>query len=298
MRFSPRFLSLVLTPTLIFGPVSAQTSVVSPSASTAAIPGALQLKVEGDAADVPVGSRSAKGFVIEVNDANGSPAADAAITLRLPDSGPTGTFPDGSHAAVAYTDSIGHATVSGIQWGSNPGVVSIRVTANKGTAHAGTLIQQTLIAGNEAVLARPSVQPKAVLPEPFALPVPADLSVAPPVQAYPAFQQLPSPPPPPADALSRANVVAPRLADPGQPAQASASLTAPSRLASEPSVSVSNSPNAGKSHSSKTKWVILAAVIAAGAGAGVAMMGKKSSSGTNSSGGVSIGPPVISVGHP
>src|SRR3954466_3170970 len=109
MRLIPQFVSLLLTPILIFAPLSAQTSTNSPALpSSAAASQALQLRlVEGESTDVPAGSRALKGFLIEVVDSSGAAVPDAALALRLPDSDPTGTFADGTHSAVTYTDQTG-----------------------------------------------------------------------------------------------------------------------------------------------------------------------------------------------
>jgi hypothetical protein len=99
--------------------------------------------VESDAG-VPVNSRSVKGFVVEVTDATGATVPEAAVAFRLAESGPTGTFADGSHAAVAYTDAAGRARMPGILWGNSAGAAELRITAAKGSAHAGLLLQQAL----------------------------------------------------------------------------------------------------------------------------------------------------------
>ncbi len=68
----------------------------------------------------------------------------------------------------------------------------------------------------------------------------------------------------------------------------------------EPVVSVVNSKTTEKSyHGSHKKWIILAAVVAAGAGAGLALGSKKKTAASSTSTtGVSIGPPTVSVGQP
>jgi hypothetical protein len=275
MTLISRFISLLLTPILIIGPLSAQTSVAPPeSSSDAATLQALQVRVvEGAATDISAGSRALQGFLIEVTGSNGVAVPDAAVTVRLPDVEPTGRFADGTHAAVAYTDQSGRAKIDGIRWNAAPGAVPIRVTATKGTAHAGILIQQTLTPAGMAALEHPVSQtPTSALP--------------------PTTTPLPFPPPIDNQLLTKATT-------PGQPAPTAPSRdTQPSLQNPEPAVSVTSASPGETKHSSKTKWIILAAVAAAAGGVGVAMMGKKSSAANSTATGLSIGPPTVSVGHP
>jgi hypothetical protein len=212
---------------------------------------------------------------MEVTDSRGAAVADAAIVLRLPDTDPTGSFADASHAAIAYTDQAGRATLAGIQWASTPGIVAIRATASKGTAHAGILIQETLIPATLGVPTHP-------------------VQAAPPDALPPNVSSLPLPSPPHVGVEPVSKTIAP-----GQPPAAAPSL-AQSRppVTAEPSVSVTSGAQGERKHSSKTKWIILAAIAAAAGGAGVAMSGKKSSSSSSTAPGISIGPPSVSVGHP
>jgi hypothetical protein len=276
MRLIPQFVSLLLTPILIVGPLSAQTSTNSPALPpNAAASQALQLRlVEGESTDVPAGSRALKGFLIEVVDSSGVAVPDAALALRLPDSDPTGTFADGTHSAVTYTDQTGRAKIGGIQWNATPGLVAIRVTASRGTAHAGVLIQQTLAPRSVGAVATPISQtaadalPPAVASVPLSLPLPFDTQSL--AKVIPSTQSA---------------TVAPRFDAP-----------APVQRNPEPAVSVTSASPGESKHSNKTKWIILLAAVAAGAGIGVAMMGKKSTASAATAPGISIGPPTVSVG--
>ena len=148
-------ISFTLIPLLVAMPVWAQSDLPAASAQPA---GSLFVKViDSDGAQVPANSRSAKGFSVLVTDAAGGPIADAAIALRLPDSGATGVFADGAHSAVAYSDSSGHARFDGIQWGPAAGVMAIRLTATKANEHAGLLLEQTLLNGAAAAPSSPAL---------------------------------------------------------------------------------------------------------------------------------------------
>jgi hypothetical protein len=259
----------------MFGPLSAQTSAIpgAPPSETA-VSQALRLRlVEGESTEVPAGSRAVQEFLIEVTGSSGAAVPDAAVTFRLPDAEPTGRFADGTHAAVAYTDQTGRAKIDGIRWNAAPGTVAIRVTATKGTAHAGILIQQTLAPIGTAALADPVSQTPTSVAPPTTTPLP----LAPPIDTQLLAKAIP----------------------PGQLATAASPVDArPALQNPEPAVSVTSASPGESKHSSRTKWIILAAVAAAGAGAGVAMMGKKSGASNPTAPGISIGPPSVSVGHP
>ena len=273
--FVPRLTSLVLSPLLVVGPLFAQTpgGLAAPGTPGSA---ALQIHVmEGDGATVAPGSHSNKGFNVQIIDGAGTPVSDAAVVFRLPDGAATGTFADGTHSTVAYTDATGNAHVSGIQWSSTPGPVTVRVTATRGTAHAGTLIEETL--ANEApataiaAAAVPAITPRTeTLARDIAPPAP----VAPKVQVLSDVE--------PSSAATRGpRTFAPMLRESG----------------SEPTVSIVSDMHQ-KGHysdgSSKKKWIIISvAVAAAGAGAFFAMH----SMGGASAAPVSIGAPTINIGH-
>ncbi|MFL6351540.1 MAG: hypothetical protein ACJ74Z_06790 [Bryobacteraceae bacterium] len=282
MTLIPRFISLLLTTTLILAPLAAQTSVAPLEAPTAATPSqVLQLRiVEGESSEVRAGLQATQAFVIEVTGPNGAAVPDAAVAVRLPDIDPTGRFADGTHAAVAYTDQSGRARLNRIRWDAAPGTVAIRVTATRGTAHAGILIQQTLTPVTTVAVADAVPETHTSAPQPPATPLPV----------APAFERQP---------LASDREPLPEVFAPGQPASPIPPRPAQAPLQDpEPAVSVTSASPGESKRSSKTKWIILAAVAAAAGGAGIAMMGKKSSPSNPTGSGMSIGPPTVSVGHP
>lgn len=295
------WLSLFLSSLLVTAPLPAQTAGSFSGAPTLAEPpagagaGLAQVKVvENDGAETPAGSRSAKGITVEVTDAAGVGVAGAAIAVRLPESGPTGTFEDGTHSAIAYTDGTGRVQISGIQWSRSPGPVSMRVTATKGTAHAGVLLEETLTEPSAAVAPASRILPSTQAAKPPQIsPVSADV-----LGSMTMADQSPTPPPFPQEAIPVARsgasgpVVQPgALAHPQLPGASTAQTQAPS-------VSVTTSGASGdKVHSNKTKWLIAAAVAAGAGGAMMAMRGKGSTPAAAAPT-LSIGTPSISVGHP
>ncbi|MGH9608866.1 MAG: hypothetical protein ACRD34_04240 [Bryobacteraceae bacterium] len=250
MRVATRFFSVLLTPLIAVLPLAAQTppAVAPVPAQTAP----LRIKVvDRDAATVPPGSRARKGYMVEVTDASGKPVSGAAVVCRLPDADPTGTFAKNSHSSVLFTGANGLAHFSGIQWGGEAGTVVLRVTANKGSSHAGMLIEQTLASATAV-----SIKPKLHRKHKRLLLPPGE---------EPATVRRPVPP-----------------------------------AIAQPEVSVSKPPAGVKiRHSNKKKWIILALVAGAAAGAvGFAARGKSSSSNSSAPSQMSIGSPTISVGQP
>lgn len=292
MRYLTPFLSFVLIPLLVTAPLSAQVAQ-NPGAS-GNLPESQDLQIRvvaGDSGAVSVNSQSNNGFVVEVTSSDGAPVMDAAVAVRLPDTEPTGIFADGAHATVGYTDQSGHVRVPPVKWGGTPGVVSIRVTAVKGTAHAGVLLEEKLTATSASpapIQTSPvsergadsqSVAPRLITtPDPGNSPKPSEsapVSTKPPAIAVPVAQSAASTP------------------------AATHPLTPPATaLKPQPSVSVTSSvPPGSQSHSHK-KWIVIAA-IAAGAGAGLAFAGRgKSSSSGSPAPSLTIGSPSVSVGHP
>ena len=157
-----RFLSLLLCPMLALNPIWAQTNSAGSNQSNPESP--LHVHVVDDPGPAPTQSTSAKGYVMQVTNASGAPVAGAAVALRLPEDGPTGRFTNGLRAWVAYSDPAGIARFPVIEWGESAGRVDIRVTAAKGSYHAGLVIPQQLGAEHPSV---------SVVSVPMQPPVPA-----------------------------------------------------------------------------------------------------------------------------
>lgn len=148
MKFLSPLFSILLAPLIAVAPVMGQMPVPSHAGDPLSLsPPSLQLRVLGnEMGGTPAGFRSGQGITVEVSDGAGAHVTNAAVVFRLPDSGPSATFADGSLTAIAYTDSSGRAQAADIHWGTIPGLVNMRITAAKGTTHAGLLLSQTLTA--------------------------------------------------------------------------------------------------------------------------------------------------------
>lgn len=118
------------------------TLAYSPAANASVI---VQLKiVEGEGVVYQTGSRASRGLTVLVTDETGKPVANAAVSFKLPDEGPSGTFSSGLRTEVVTTGADGKATVWGMQWNKAVGPVEIRITAVKDQARAGLVGTQYL----------------------------------------------------------------------------------------------------------------------------------------------------------
>jgi hypothetical protein len=239
------------------------------------------------------GRIAAQPVTVIVTDGRGSPVANATVLFRLPSDSPTGLFSDGSRVAVAYSDMEGHAAVKNIQWSASSGTAVIRVTASKGTAHAGLLIEQVLSRSKDSAALAASAEPVA------SAPLTTNANAAPERAGivHPAPMGQPAPVGQPAHTpVDRSS----------KPIMISAQgTTIPSSTTSvEPKVQITtNRPVqlTGASGKSK-KWLWIGLGGAAAAGMAFAFVGKggagSNSSQTPGSPSLSIGTPSVSIGHP
>jgi hypothetical protein len=113
----------------------------------------VQLKViDGEGTVYRTGGRAARGLTVLVTDEGGKPVPSAAVSFRLPDSGPSGVFSSGLRSEVVTTGADGRASVWGMQWNKSAGAMEIRITAVKEQARAGIVSTQYL---NDTAVAQP-----------------------------------------------------------------------------------------------------------------------------------------------
>lgn len=103
--------------------------------------------VEGDGAINNIKQRVNRDPIVQVEDENRKPIAGAAVVFFLPDSGPSGTFVNGSRTLTVTTDAQGRATAVGIRPNNVEGPMQIRVTASFQGQTASAVINQTNAAG-------------------------------------------------------------------------------------------------------------------------------------------------------
>ncbi|HEX4228189.1 MAG TPA: hypothetical protein VHZ07_05935 [Bryobacteraceae bacterium] len=281
-----QFTALLLVPLMLRVPVTAQSNAQNAAS--------LRIRALSQSADQNT-------LAVEVTDAQGVPVPGAAVTFRMPEDGPGGVFADGSRIAVVTTDTSGRAQVTRVRW-TAAGAASVRVTATKGTEHAGILMERpTEIRQELAATPKPAAIKSAAPVPPITTAVSKPPAAVQPLlpQPRPARQEVVAVPPSPA-------MTAPAIEPPHvsitsvsrkQPVPGQLSSSSPVSSV-EPSVAITGTGQ--RRHGGSKKWIILA-VIAAGAGVGAAVMlsrGKSTPASTASSAGVSIGAPTISIGAP
>ena len=103
-------------------------------------PESLRIKVlEGEGAVYGTGSRATRGITVEVTDQTGRTVEAAAVNFVLPTSGASGVFASGGRTETQTTGRDGHAAAWGMRWGTTPGPVEVRISAQKGAARASTI---------------------------------------------------------------------------------------------------------------------------------------------------------------
>lgn len=105
----------------------------------------LQLRVvDGEGLVYAVKSRATRGLAVLVTDETGKPVEGAIVSFQLPDSGPGGTFANGTHTEIVTTKADGLGSVWGMKWNATPGPFEIRITGSKDQARAGIVSAQYL----------------------------------------------------------------------------------------------------------------------------------------------------------
>lgn len=98
--------------------------------------------LEGEGAIHAAASRSDRPIAVQLSDETGRPLEGVAVSFRLPEEGPSGTFEGGMKTDIAITSADGRAAVHGIRWNRTPGSFQIRITAAKGESRAGAIASQ------------------------------------------------------------------------------------------------------------------------------------------------------------
>jgi hypothetical protein len=123
----------------------------------------LQVRVvEGEGAVHPPGSRSSRNLTVEVTDETGRPVQGAAVSFRLPEEGPGGTFANGLQTDLVMTGPDGRASVRGFRLNQTPGPFQIRITVAKDKARAGVVSAQYIAEIKSQPPARPATSPAPV----------------------------------------------------------------------------------------------------------------------------------------
>ena len=102
--------------------------------------------IEGEGLVNAAGTRSQRPIAVQLTDETGRPLEGIAVSFRLPEEGPGGSFESGMKTEVVITTADGRAAIHGIRWNQIPGPFQIRVTAAKGESRAGTICSQYISA--------------------------------------------------------------------------------------------------------------------------------------------------------
>jgi len=106
------------------------TAVLALQAAQSTPPKLQVMVLEGDRAVNNIRQRTAREPVVEIRDENGRPVEGATVTFILPESGPSGIFPNGSHIVSTVSDEKGQAAGLGLRPNQVAGDFQIRVTAS------------------------------------------------------------------------------------------------------------------------------------------------------------------------
>jgi hypothetical protein len=98
--------------------------------------------LEGEGVVNGAGARSTRPIVAQLTDETGRPLEGVAVSFRLPEEGPGGSFETGMKTDVVITTAEGRAAVHGIRWNRIAGPFQIRITAVKGESRAGAVCSQ------------------------------------------------------------------------------------------------------------------------------------------------------------
>lgn len=138
MIFSLRTVAAILAPVLLFQCIlPAQDS----SAQVTEGPKLNIAIIEGEDAINNISQRTAREAIVEVDDENHKPVAGALVTFALPNSGPTGTFANGSQLFTATTDARGRAVMRGLR-PTSQGKMQIRISATSNGKNGSTILTQ------------------------------------------------------------------------------------------------------------------------------------------------------------
>jgi hypothetical protein len=103
--------------------------------------------IEGEGAVNNIRQRTAREPIVQVEDENHRPLAGASVVFLLPDSGPSGVFPNGTRMMTVLTDQQGRAVATGLRPNNLAGKFQIRVNASyQGMTGNATIAQSNAMA--------------------------------------------------------------------------------------------------------------------------------------------------------
>lgn len=127
--------------------LSAAPRICAQESSAAPKPSLVISILSGEGALNDIRQRTAREPIVQVEDQNHKPVAGAAVLFLLPDSGPGGTFVNGSRSYNTITDADGHATAHGLQPNNVAGSWNMIVQASFAGVTATATIHQENVNG-------------------------------------------------------------------------------------------------------------------------------------------------------
>jgi hypothetical protein len=98
--------------------------------------------LEGEGAIHALGTRASRPVVVEITDETGKPVDGAAVSFRMPEEGPGGSFGQSRKTDIRVTTPDGKAVCEEFTAGRLSGPFQIRVTAVKSQIRAGVVVGQ------------------------------------------------------------------------------------------------------------------------------------------------------------
>src|SRR5579872_1142928 len=83
--------------------------------------------IEGEGSINNIHQTINRGATILVEDENRTPLSGVAVSFFLPNEGPSGLFPNGSHVLTIFTDDKGYASSRPVRFNNLVGLMHIRV---------------------------------------------------------------------------------------------------------------------------------------------------------------------------
>lgn len=139
----PLLLVLLLLANLCPAPVVAQQSQDTP-------PFRVNV-VEGEGSINNIRQTVNRGATVLVEDENKNPLSGVAVSFFLPNEGPSGMFPNGSHVLTVFTDDKGMASSRPVHFNNLVGLMRIRVVASLFSQTASAVITQTNVSSAAAM---------------------------------------------------------------------------------------------------------------------------------------------------
>ena len=99
--------------------------------------------IEGEGSINNIHQTINRGATILVEDENRTPLSGVAVSFFLPNDGPSGLFPNGSHVLTVFTDDKGYASSRPVRFNNLVGLMHIRVVASLFSQTASATITQS-----------------------------------------------------------------------------------------------------------------------------------------------------------